>query len=177
MVLIAVGAVIIAVCSWITIPSVVPFTLQTFAIFLVTSLLGGKKGSASVLLYILLGAVGVPVFSGFRGGLGHLLGTTGGYIVGFLFSSLFLWTIEAYTKRHLLAKALGMTGALAICYLFGTVWFYLVYQMKTGTIGISTILMWCVIPFIIPDMIKMILALLLERTLRKIMLKAHYSLG
>ena len=79
----ALGAVIIAVCSWISIPTVVPFTLQTFAVFSVLGLLGGKRGTISVLIYILLGAVGVPVFAGFSGGFGVILGPTGGYIIGF----------------------------------------------------------------------------------------------
>ena len=83
----ALGAVIIAVCSWISIPTVVPFTLQTFAVFSVLGLLGGKRGTISVLIYILLGAVGVPVFAGFSGGFGVILGPTGGYIVGFLLVS------------------------------------------------------------------------------------------
>ena len=84
MVCIAVFAVIIAICSWISIPATVPFTLQTFAIFLTVGVLGGKKGSLAVLVYILLGAVGVPVFAGFSAGIGILFGNTGGYIVGFL---------------------------------------------------------------------------------------------
>ena len=84
MVYIAVFAVLIAICSWISIPTTVPFTLQTFAVFLAVGVLGGKRGSLSVLIYILLGAVGIPVFAGFSGGFGILLGQTGGYIVGFL---------------------------------------------------------------------------------------------
>ena len=64
----ALGAAFISVCSWITIPGTVPFTLQTFGIFLTVGLLGGKRGSMAVLVYILLGAAGIPVFSGFTGG-------------------------------------------------------------------------------------------------------------
>ena len=63
----AIGAALIAVCAWISIPADVPFTLQTFAIFTVCGLLGGKRGTVSVLVYLLLGAVGAPVFAGFRG--------------------------------------------------------------------------------------------------------------
>ena len=74
MVYIAVFAVLIAICSWISIPTTVPFTLQTFAVFLAVGVLGGKRGSLSVLIYILLGAVGIPVFAGFSGGFGNLLG-------------------------------------------------------------------------------------------------------
>ena len=83
-VLTALMAVIMAVCSWISIPTEVPFTLQTFAVFCALLLLGGRNGFFSVLVYILLGAVGIPVFAGFSGGMGVILGTTGGYIVGFL---------------------------------------------------------------------------------------------
>lgn len=72
-------AVLIAICSWISIPMTVPFTLQTFAVFLAVGVLGGKRGSLAVLIYILLGAVGIPVFAGFSGGIGVLLGNTGGY--------------------------------------------------------------------------------------------------
>lgn len=85
MVYIAVFAVLMAICSWISIPTVVPFTLQTFGVFLAIGVLGGKRGSLAVLVYILLGAIGVPVFAGFTGGIGILLRNTGGYIVGFLF--------------------------------------------------------------------------------------------
>ena len=84
----AVCAALIAVCSWISIPAAVPFTLQTFAVFCVLGLLGGKRGTVSILVYILLGAIGLPVFSGFNGGIGALLGTTGGYIIGFIFVGL-----------------------------------------------------------------------------------------
>ena len=79
-------AIILAICSWVTIPSVVPFTLGTFGVYLVTLLLGGKRGTIAVAIHILLGLIGVPVFSGFRGGATVLLGATGGYIV-----MLYLW--------------------------------------------------------------------------------------
>ena len=75
---IAFGAALITICSWISIPTVVPFTLQTFAVFCVLSILGGKRGTLSILVYILLGTVGIPVFSGFKSGAAVLLGTTGG---------------------------------------------------------------------------------------------------
>ena len=75
---------LITVCGWICIPSAVPFTLQTLAVFLCIMLLGTKRSLAAVITYILLGAVGCPVFSGFRGGIGTLLGPTGGYITGFV---------------------------------------------------------------------------------------------
>ncbi|MBQ1892315.1 MAG: biotin transporter BioY, partial [Firmicutes bacterium] len=81
---IALCAVLLAVCSWISIPFTVPFTLQTFAVFCTLLILGGKRGTVAVAVYILMAAVGLPVLSGFRGGAGALLGTTGGYILGFI---------------------------------------------------------------------------------------------
>ena len=120
--------VIIALCSYITIPVIIPFTLQTLGIFITLELLGGKKGTFSVLLYILLGAVGVPVFSGFRGGLGVLLSNTGGYIVGFLFLALVYWLITTCLGRRLYARILGMLLGLLTCYAFGTFWFIWVYS-------------------------------------------------
>ena len=92
---IAIFAVLIAICSWISIPMTVPFTLQTFGVFMAVGVLGGKRGSLAVLVYILLGAIGVPVFAGFSGGFGILLNNTGGYIIGFLFSALAMWAIES----------------------------------------------------------------------------------
>ena len=114
MVLVALFAALIAICSWISIPSAVPFTLQTMAVFLAVGLLGGKMGSLTVLFFILLGAVGLPVFAGFLGGIGALLGTTGGYIIGFLFSALLMWAMEKWTSRNkwmlLLSMVLGLLG-------------------------------------------------------------------
>ena len=94
LVLIALFAALMAICSWISIPTTVPFTLQTFAVFVAAGLLGGKRGTIAVLVYILLGAVGLPVFAGFTGGVGILLGSTGGYIIGFLGSALVMWGME-----------------------------------------------------------------------------------
>ena len=91
---IALFAVLMAVCAWITIPIPKPFvqfTLQTFAVFMALITLGGRRGLYVTVVYLLMGAVGVPVFSGFRGGLSVLLDTTGGYIIGFVASALVYW--------------------------------------------------------------------------------------
>ena len=88
---IALFAVLMAVCAWITVPlpkPLVQFTMQTFAMFMALTTLGGRRGLYAMVVYLLLGAVGVPVFSGFRGGLGVLLDTTGGYIIGFVAAAL-----------------------------------------------------------------------------------------
>lgn len=163
----ALMAVIIAVCSWISIPTTVPFTLQTFGVFMAVGLLGGKKGTVSVLVYILLGAVGVPVFAGFSGGIGVLFGTTGGYIVGFLLSGLVYWAMTAAFGEKLPIMIIAMVLGLLVCYAFGTAWFMIVYAKNTAPIGLMTALGWCVFPFIIPDCIKIALAVVLTKQLKK----------
>ena len=169
MVYIAVFAVLIAICSWISIPTTVPFTLQTFAVFLAVGVLGGKRGSLSVLIYILLGAVGIPVFAGFSGGFGILLGSTGGYIIGFLFSALLMWGMEALLGKKTWVLGLSMVLGLIVCYAIGTVWFMAVYTKNSGPVGLAAVLSWCVIPFIIPDLIKIAVALGLTKSLRKVL--------
>lgn len=163
----AMFAVLIAVCSWISIPTVVPFTLQTFAIFLAVSVLGGRRGTLSIVVYVLLGAVGIPVFAGFKGGIGVLLNTTGGYIVGFIFAGLVMWLMETLLGRKLWVQALGMALGMVTYLTFGTAWFMAVYLHQTGAVSPGTVLGWCVIPFLIPDIAKLLLALSLGNILRR----------
>ena len=85
---IALSAVLITVCAWISIPAPVPFTLQTFAVFFALLTLGGRRGMLAILTYLMMGTVGLPVFTGFHGGLGVLLGATGGYLLGFIVMAL-----------------------------------------------------------------------------------------
>ena len=164
---IALMAVLMSVCSWISVPAPVPFTLQTFAVFCALSLLGGRRGSTAVLLYILMGAVGLPVFSGMSGGLGKLLGPTGGYILGFLFSALLYWLLEERAGRSLLHRAAVLLLGLAVCYAVGTAWFVVVYSAGHGPISVLSALSLCVFPFLIPDCIKLALALSLTKILLK----------
>lgn len=164
---IAVFAVLMAICSWISIPTAIPFTLQTFAVFLAVTVLGGKRGTMSVLVFVLLGAVGVPVFAGFTGGLYVILGNTGGYIIGFLFAGLLMWLMERLFGRKMWVQAVSMLLGMVTYYVFGTIWFMIVYMRTTGPVGLTAVLGWCVIPFVIPDLIKAVLALFLGNTLRK----------
>lgn len=164
---IAVFAVIMAICSWISIPAAVPFTLQTFGVFIAVGVLGGKRGSLSVLVFILLGAIGIPVFANFSGGIGVLAGPTGGYIIGFLFSALLMWAMEKLPGKKSVMQIVSMIEGLIVCYAFGTVWFVIVYGRMNGPIGFTAALASCVVPFIIPDIIKIALAYVLSRKLRK----------
>ena len=132
LVYIAVFAVLMAVCSWISVPTAVPFTLQTFAVFMAVGVLGGRRGTMAVALYIILGAVGVPVFAGMTGGIGILTGTTGGYIVGFLFSALVMWAMEKIPGKKSVIQILSMAAGLIVCYAFGTVYGCLHENKRTG---------------------------------------------
>lgn len=169
MVYVALFAVLMAVCSWISIPAAVPFTMQTFGVFLAVAVLGGKRGTLAILVYLLLGAVGAPVFAGFSGGISALLGSTGGYIIGFLFLALVMWLMERLLDKKTWVLAVSMVLGLVVCYAFGTAWFMVVYARTTGAIGLWTALGWCVFPYIIPDLAKIALALLLSKRLAAVL--------
>ena len=163
---IALFAVLIAVCAWITIPMTVPFTLQIFAVFAALATLGGRRGTYAVAVYLLLGAVGLPVGAGFQGGLGWLLGTTGGYIVGFLSIALIYWLMTAKLGESLPVSIAACVLGLAVCYVFGTIWFMVVYARTTGPVGVMTALGWCVFPYVIPDLLKLMLAVTLSQRVK-----------
>ena len=161
---VALSAALLVVCSLISVPAAVPFTLQTFGVFVILVILGWKKGCAAILLYILLGLIGLPVFSGAKGGPAALIGPTGGYILGFLLTGLCYWLYERLGHERVPAQALSLLLGLALCYTFGTAWFMRVY---TGEITLARALALCVWPFIIPDLIKLALALPVGRRVRK----------
>jgi len=170
LVYIAVCAALMAVCSWISIPAIPPlppFTLQTFGVFLILLLLGGRRGLYAVLTHLLLGAVGLPVFSHFNGGAGVLLGTTGGYLLGFALTAALYWAAEGLFERLPMLRLVTLVAGLAVCYAFGTAWFMLVYARQSGAVGLGTALGWCVVPFIVPDLVKLALAWGLAATLRR----------
>ncbi len=157
----AMFAALLAVCAWIAVPigdGVI--TLQTFGVFLALGLLGGKWGTASILVYLLLGAAGLPVFSGFRGGIGALTGVTGGYLTGFLFTGLCYWLITALAKGRL--QILAAAAGLLVCYAFGSAWYYFGYAGG----GLELILIKGVLPYVLPDILKLSLAFVLTKRLK-----------
>ena len=168
MALCAMFAALMAICAWISLHVMeISFTLQLFAVFLACGLLGGKRGSIACLVYLLLGAVGLPVFTGFKGGLGALLGVTGGYIVGFLAACLIYWLVTALLGEKAWVQLTGMILGLIACYALGSVWFMVVYARNSGAIGFVAVLSKCVFPFLIPDGCKIALAFLLTRRLKR----------
>lgn len=157
---VALFAALIAVCAYITIPLPfgVPFTMQTFGVFAALAMLGGRRGTAAISVYILLGAVGVPVFAGFRGGVSVLLGPTGGYIAGFIAAALVYWLITS-CRNNLLFRIMAMVAVMATYYVFGTVWFVVV--TGGGVAGLAAAAVKCVLPFVIPDAVKCAAALVI----------------
>lgn len=154
---------LMAVCAWISVPTPdIAFTMQTFAVALCLCLLGGKRGTFCIGVYLLLGAVGAPVFSGFRGGAGVLLGATGGYVIGFFFFGLVYWLAGSR-----LPKAVALMLGMLVCYCVGTIWFYWVYLQNGSAIGVGAVLIKCVLPFLLPDAVKLGLAVMLAGRLKK----------
>ena len=154
----ALFAPLMAVCAWISIPMPdIAFTMQTFGVFLTLAVLGGKWGTVSIGIYLALGIVGMPVFAGFRGGLGVLLGVTGGYIWGFLASGLIYWSLERFWKP------LAFGAGLLACYLCGSLWF----GFYAGSVGFIAAALKCVLPYLIPDVVKLVLAARLAARLSK----------
>lgn len=162
--LIAVFTALLAVCAQISLPLYVPVTLQTFAVCLTAAALDIKGAMASVSAYILLGAFGAPVFSGFRGGFSVIAGPTGGYIVGFLLTALCVCAAVKLFGDGFFVLVSSMAAGALLCCVFGTVWFMLITPGK----GLLEVLSLCVFPFIIPDALKILLAAVIARRLRRL---------
>lgn len=162
--LVGLFAALTVICAWISVPlGPVPVTLQTFAVFLGAALLGSRRGTLAVAVYILLGVVGLPVFSGFK----TLNPVTFGYVLGFLPLGMLTAASDRLFKGKKLALPLGMVLGLLVCYSIGTVWFYYVMHFRGTEYGFGKILSLCVTPFILPDLVKLALAWFLSLKLAK----------
>ncbi len=160
----AMGVVLITLCSWITIPLTVPITLQTLAVFLCAGLFGVKRGTLSVIIYLLMGFIGVPVFSGFRNGMTVIFSPTGGYVLALLPMAFIVGlAVELFPSKNLPVIA-SMVFSLFVCYIIGTLFFCFVYT-ETGSETIASVLSVCVFPFIIPDAVKLFSAIFLIKRL------------
>ena len=144
----------LCVAAPFTIPTgAIPISLATFVIYLAAVILGAKKGSLCVLLYILLGAAGLPVFSGFSGGLGKIAGPTGGYIIGYIFCALIVGLAADLWGRKIRIYPIAMAVGTVVLYAFGTAW----YMIQSGN-GLAASLSLCVVPFLAGDIVKIIAA-------------------
>ena len=177
LVLISISTALITVSSWISIPlGPVPFTLQTMGILAVMLACGGRRGTLSILVYLALGFCGVPVFAGFKGGIMSFIGPTGGFLIGFVLAALVYWLLEKIILKKLMTTPVktwifGMLGFIVfeiVMYIVGVIWFMTVYAAQTGPVGLVTVMGWCVFPFIIPDVVKMAVAVLIGERASKL---------
>ena len=149
--------------------SPVPISLTNLAVYFTIYVLGTKKGTISYLIYLLIGLIGIPVFSGFTGGPAKLLGPTGGYLIGFIFMALLSGLCIEHTENRNV-HFIGMLLGTAVCYLFGTVWL-----AKLAVMSFDAALAAGVIPFIPGDLTKIVLALLIGPTIRARLRKAGFA--
>lgn len=164
----AVMAALIAAISPFAIPiGPISITLCTLALYFSPYILGWKRASLAALVYIMLGMVGMPVFSKFQGGLGVLMGPTGGYILGYIPMVVLVGLVIRLAPQNRVLQFLGMIGATAVLYAFGTVW----YMILSGN-DLAFAMKWCVVPFIPLDLVKMAIAMLLGPVLRERLVKA-----
>ena len=162
----AIFTALVAVCSQITIPlPIIPINLALFAVYLAGALLGPWRGALSLVVYLLLAAVGVPVMAGFRGGLGNLVGNTGGYVVGYIFAAFFTGLLAVKWGSKFWQLCVAMVLGCAVCYFFGTLW----YSILSGTPFFASFSA-CVVPFLPCDVVKILLAALLASRLRPVVL-------
>lgn len=170
LVLIGLMAAITCIMGPFSIPlpfNLVPISLTNLVIYFTMYILGMKKGTISYCIYLLIGLVGLPVFSAFTGGAGKLLGPTGGYLIGFIFLALISgFFIDKWGNNMWLCMT-GMVLGTIVCYIFGTIW--LAYQAH---MNFEAALWAGVIPFIPGDVIKMIMAMLLGPQIRNRLRKA-----
>lgn len=163
----ALTAALLCVVGPLTIPlpfSPVPITFANLIIYICTITVGMKRGTAAVLLYILIGAVGLPVFSRFTSGIGIVLGPTGGYIIGYIFIALITGLFVKLFKGKVYMYVLGMIIGTAVCYAFGSVWLYVTNEKVDS---FTAALALGVLPYIPGDAIKIIIAALTGETIRR----------
>ena len=152
MILYALFAALTAVLSQIAVPlpfTPVPVNLATLSVLLAGGILGAKGGAVSQTVYVLIGAVGVPVFSNFTGGFAKLAGPTGGYIAGYIAAAWLVGFLTSNRKKNLPNLILSMAAGILLCYMLGTAWFMI---LTKNTLLQSLTL--CVIPFLIGDALK-----------------------
>lgn len=167
MAFIALFAALTGVLSQIAIPlpfTPLPINLALLAVFVAGGLLGWKNATISQLVYILLGAIGIPVFTKFSGGVGILLGPTGGFIIGYVLCALVIGLLAGRMPNKVWCVAVAMIAGLVVCYTVGTIGFIVV----TGN-GIVSALTACVLPFLVGDAIKILVGSIVVVRLKKML--------
>jgi len=152
---------LLVICSWISIPFFVPLTLQTFGVFTALLFLGGPRGFCCITLYIAMGLIGLPVFSGFKNGLAVFSGPTGGYVIGFLCLAGIFWAITEKFGKSASILPLALLFGLVACHLSGYVWMVFIWPAISGTAPPSSLLGFGTLSFLIADLIKLWLSVII----------------
>ncbi len=163
----ALSTCFIVVCSLIAIPAVVPITLQTFAIFLIALTFNLKVSLISLSAYLILGIIGLPVFSNFSAGFQAIVGPTGGYLLGFYLLVFSVALFKKIISKKYVNGLIGGLFGLVLLYLFGTAWYLLIY-LRSSLASFLSALYVCVLPFIVGDILKLLLAVAICERLKKI---------
>ncbi len=171
-ILIALFSIIMLICSRIAIPFVIPFTLQSLAVFLALGILGGKMGFMSILLYIAIGFIGIPISASGEAGLGLIFSPTAGYFIGWLLCAVIFWIFETKMGNSNKTRLVFLSIGTIICYVTGTLWFMMIYASNNTPVSLWSALCYCVFPFILFDAVKLLLAnILADKILKKIKTK------
>ena len=163
---VALLSVVIVICSRISIPTVIPFTLQSFGVFLAFYLLGGKRGLFCVLLYLAMGLIGLPISASGLSGFALLFGVTGGYLIGWILCGIIVCIFERCFGDNRKIKLISLTVGTLVCYAVGTAWFVVVCSQNNEAVGLWSALCTCVFPFVAVDAIKLVVADRIARGIR-----------
>ncbi len=156
---------VIVVCSWISVSfSAVPFTLHTLGVFTAVAVLGLRRGTVAVGFYIILGLIGLPVFHSFQGGFGVLIGSTGGFIIGLFFSAIIIGVFNFKQAKSLIRLIISLCIGQVAVYICGVLWFVFVYG---NSASFGAVLLTTVVPFIIPDILKIFLSAVISTRVSK----------
>lgn len=156
------AAIITLTAPFAVVIGVVPVTLVMFSLALTAFVAGSRLGAAATGIYIIIGIIGLPVFSNFQGGIGALFSPTGGFIFSYVFVVMILGQCVKVKNKWLIA--LLWCAALVVCYFFGTMWYMLLTKST-----LVTALGLCVVPFVPFDILKLILAYAVGKSVRKIL--------
>lgn len=181
MVVTAVFAAVIAVGAFTSLRiATIPFTLQSFAVFLALGTIGWKRGTVSVIIYLLLGLVGAPVFSGFKSGAGVLFGPTGGFLTGFVFMGLVYGGVSRMlTKTRLPGLAVKIVSFLCgniVLYVSGCLTYAFLYLKQVDIPSLTASFSACVLPFLLPDAVKLAVAAIISQQLEKLKIMKKYGI-
>ena len=155
------------VCSWIVVPISPPITLQALAVFVSVGVFGAKLSLTAYIVYLILGMLGLPVFAGFNGGIHVFVGPTGGFLIGFLFAIPLCGFMIRILGRRTVFLALSMSSGLIITYICGTVHYAVIWIDGPLITSVSAATLQCVVPFILPDILKIIAAVCITVRLKE----------